>query len=352
GSLPNPLPAGSSDTVVIPLNNKTLTNRLRMQVHAHTPGGTVLTTSDKDITVDMDLSNPFAISAGTAIIPAIDKNFASAASLASAHLIESATLESGTLSLTLGNTSLISASLTVNLPDLKSAGAPLSVVRTVAPNSTQVVALDLTGYTLEPSDLTLPQSLDIIVLGHVDSSGGSYVNFSANDSLSARATVSNLAFSGIRGVFDSITTTFAPVVQSISVPNGFDSAQLTAATLTLEIDNGSALDGSLDLLVQGNNGQTLALSGAVAPGSSGSPITTAITESNLSAFLNPIPSSITVTGTAVFGDGVTTTDITKNDYIKARVSISSPLEVVFNGSTVTVDPESSEIDTADIGLIT
>lgn len=343
---------GATDTITIPVAGKTITNRLRMQVHVHSPGGVVLSTSGLSIVSDMSLSDPFTVIAGSARIPAIDKNLTQTVALGASDLIYDATLSSGSLDLILRSSTSLTADLTITLPDFTLAGVPLSVNRTLAGAGFSAVNVDLAGYQFAPSDSSAPQEIEIQVIGHIDSSGGAFATFNGDDSLQADASLTGLAFSTVRGVFDSVATTFAPVVQSIAVPNGFDSAQFTAAVLTLEIDNGSELAGSLNVTLDGSNGKTLSLSGSVDPGAAGAPITTSIIENNMSDFLNPIPSSITVSGDVIFGDGVSIVDVTANDFVKARVKIESPLEVLFNGSTLELDPETSAIDTAEYAIIT
>ncbi len=346
------LPIGGRDTLSIPLSGKTVGNRFRMQVHAHTPGGTVLSTAGKSIRLEMAISDPLVIQSGSAIIPEITKTFSQKSGINTPHVIYNATLESGVLGLSLTNGSGLAVDIVVTIPDLQIGGNPLTVTDTLAGNSSDVINLDISGYSLIPTDLVTPQDLDIQIVAHIPSSSPNVATVNSTDSLIANATLSNIAFSSIQGIFSAISTSFTPITETIAVPNGFDSAQLTAATLALDIANASELGGTLNVDVLGSNGKSINISGAIAPGLASAPVTTTITNSALSDFLNPIPASYTVSGSVTFGDGVTVTDITKNDYVTSRVTISSPLEVVFNGSTVQLDIESSTVDTSSIDIIT
>ncbi len=346
------LPIGARDTLIIPLDGKTVGNRFRMQVHAHTPGGTILSLSGKNIMLEMSISDPLILESGTAIIPEITKNFSQKSGISSPHVIRNATLESGLLSLTLNNGTALSVDMTLSIPDLLLAGVPLTIVDTLPGNTSRIINLDVSGYSLIPTDIIAPQDIDIQIVAHVPPSAPNAVTVNSTDSLTATASLSNVAFSSVQGVFNAITTSFAPISASIAVPNGFDSAQFTAATLALDIDNASGLSGSLNVSVLGSNGKSITISGPIAAGSATTPVTTTITNSNLSDFLNPIPSSYTVSGSVSFGDGVTITDITKSDYVTSHVTISSPLEVAFNGSSVQLDVQSSSVDTSSIDIIT
>jgi hypothetical protein len=135
-----------------------------------------------------------------------------------------------------------------------------------------------------------------------------------------------------------------PVDQSITVPQGFDSVQLAAATLSLDITSAVDLPGSLTVQVQGNNGKTLSLTGTVARGSVGNPTLTVIADTSVADFLWPLPSSISVTGTASFGDNVTAGTLTTSDFVHARIRINAPLELILHQSTVRPDLSKESLD--------
>jgi hypothetical protein len=99
-------------------------------------------------------------------------------------------------------------------------------------------------------------------------------------------------------------------------------------------------------------GQSKTLSGFISPGTPESPVTTIITDSNVTAFMDPIPEQLTVNGTATFGDGVTSGSVNTDDYVTATVIISSPLEMVIGETTFDGDWESTEIDQNDIHKLT
>lgn len=352
GSLLGGLPMGVTDTIQIPLSGKTVGNRFRLQVHGHTVPGVLLSTSGKSITAEMVFPVPLQVLSGTAIIAETNISFSQTADIVSGNIIHSATLQSGTLTLNLSNGTLLAMDLTLTVPELTSGGTPLTIVQALGGNSNVLLEVNISGYVLQPSDLVAPQSIDLNINGRIPSSSPNLVTINSADSISATVSLTGLTFATISGVFDSVTTTFSPISVDIGAPDGFDSAQFTAATLTLEIENGSGLSGALSLDVQGSNGKSLLINGVVAAGSQSSPITSYITDTNLADFLNPIPASIAVSGSVTFGDGVTVTEVTGLDFLKARIRIESPLEVRFNNSVVELDPQATSVDTADITIIT
>lgn len=351
-SIPGGIPSGTTDTVIIPLSDQTITNRFRMQVHGHTPGGVVLSTADKDFTLTMGLTDPLQVTSGTIQIPEITKNFSQSSLVSAVHLIQSATLESGQFSLSMSNSTTLPVQINLVAPDLLSSGVPLSVIDTLPANSSKVVNFDLTGYTFLPTDQTLPQQIDFNVTAHIDSTGPGYATFNSIDSISASVILNSVVFSSVVGIFDTASTAFVATAQALDIPNGFDSAQFTSATLTIEIDNGTELPGSVTLSILADNGAILNIGGAILPGSPSAPITSSFTETDLANFLNPIPGSITVSGAVTMGDGVTSASISNSDFVRARVRIESPLEVFFDSTSVELDIQSSSIDTADIRIIT
>ena len=104
--------------------------------------------------------------------------------------------------------------------------------------------------------------------------------------------------------------------------------------------------------LSGDNGQTLNLTGAISAGTYGSPVLTVIEETDLASFLNPIPGNITVSGTASFGDGITSGTVTSNDFVFSRVAIESPLEIIIGESSFEGDITEQEIDQTDMESIT
>ncbi len=132
--------------------------------------------------------------------------------------------------------------------------------------------------------------------------------------------------------------------EEIDLPQGLDAAHLPAASLSLEILNGVSLPGDLDIQITGDGGQNLDLSGKVEAGTPSHPNKTSITENDLTQFLNPVPSEITVTGEVGFGDGVTSTTITQEDFVVGKMIISSPLELILDSTQIKMDQAEDSLD--------
>jgi hypothetical protein len=345
------IPNGSTDSVALDLGGRTVSNHFGLVILCHTPGGSPWSLDDKQIAASITFGDGIIISAAEAKIPQITKDLSETVELASEHTIISADLASGNLQLVIENRSNLVAELDLTFPDFTLAGDPLAVNRTVQPAGTEFIDIDLSGYTFEPNDQVRPQEIAVNVSAVINDTARMVV-VDEDDEISVRTSLSNLNFAALTGIIDSTETNIDNEQVELDLPKGFDSLQLVSAVLTVEIENGVGLSGSLDLDINGDGGQYLHLTGNIIPGSCTDPVISTIIDSNLSSFLNPPPGNITLSGSAFFGDGVSVGTITDNDFVVPRISITSPLEVVINQATFTGDTTSEEIDQDDIDIIT
>ena len=350
-SFPGGIAVGDHDSAYVDLSGKTASNTLQLQIHCHTLGGTVLTLADKSMASAASFA-PISVLEAEAIIPEIVKDLTTGIIIDDGNTIISADLESGTVALSLSNGTEFDANVDLILPDFNQAGVPLMRHLQVAGNSSDEVSIDLTGYSFEPLDMTHPQQVSCSILAVIDSTAPEMVIINASDNFHFAADISNLTFSSLTGILEPTEAAFDSVDLELDLPKGFDSLQLVNAELVLEIENTAELDGILDITVTGNNGQVVHYLEDIPAGSVAEPGYAVIVDTNLAEFLNPVPSQIIVDGAASFGDGVTTGTIHAEDYVTARVAISSPLEVVIGTTTFDGDLSSEEIDQDDIDLIT
>ncbi|RME19380.1 MAG: hypothetical protein D6800_14340 [Candidatus Zixiibacteriota bacterium] len=352
GSAAGGIASGNTALIPIPLFGRTLTNQLRATIDAHTNGGTVLSSSGKNLTTNVQFSGPLTVVSATAQVPPTSRSFSQVIALNETDPVYQATLADGELALTITNTSGLDADLQLTFPDLTKNGQPLVIQQTVTAKNTSYQTVNVTGYDLRPSDSTVPQQLWVQAEAVMPGSGANQVLVRATDKSTVNATLRRLSFASITGVFNNSSLSIPPTVQPVTVPNGFDSVQLVNAILTLEIENAVNLPGSLSVTVQGNNGKTLNFSGPVQPGSSGLPTITTFIDSAAADFLSPIPTSVTVSGSAGFGDGISPGTVTANDYVLARVNILSPLELVLGRTSVQTDVNRNQIDQSNIDIVT
>jgi len=353
-TMPAPgLANGDVDTMFIDLSGKTISDDLRMVIHCHTPGADPsFTLTDKYLETGVS-SDSLVVTSAVTQVPAMSRSFQEVVEMSDSNTIISAELASGTVALQIENTTELDADFDITLHDFTIGGAPLVITRTVAANSTGNVNVDLAGYTFAPLDTIAPQTLAIDINADIDSTAPSLVTVSESDSLLINAGISGLSFSSMTGIIQPTSVDFDPVVMDIELPQGFDSLQLVGAVMNLYVENGVNFPGTLNLTVAGNNGESVVLSGAIAAGSAGSPVLSTVQSGSLDAFLNPMPTQITVSGSGEFGDGTTSGTVTPNDFVFSRVEISSPLSLIIPDSTsLESDIEQEEIDQEDIDLVT
>jgi len=350
-----PIPTGSSGTVPLSLDGKTVSNTLKIEATCFTGGGPFPETSGLELTSILDFPTQLSVSAAYDVtVPALTRDFSTAVALqqgAETDIIHNAALDGGNLQLSIVNNSQLDASVTVSLPDLKQSSLPFTNLCDIGPGIDTVLNIDIAGYSLEPTDVSLPQLIDIDVSA-VANDTGLPIDVHATDSFQVSAQINSLSFSSVTGIFSNNETTIDPVSQEIEVPKGFDQIELANAVLTIAIENAVGLPGYLDISLVGDNGKTLNIADSIAPGSGGSAVLTTIIDSTVADFLSPVPSNIDISGVASFGDGISTGTITASDYIYAELNFIAPLEMVINETQIETDIEFEEIEQDDIDAVT
>ncbi len=342
---------GESDSLLFDLGGKTISNSFAASTICQTNGGTITSPDGKQFEFAIHFPTDLSVTAATAEVPALSRDFGDAVSLQESDIITGALLNGGQIALTVTNNSALDATLDISIPDLKLGGVPLTLSQPISAFGSEVVNIGLAGYQLAPADVTLPQQLPVNISAVVPGSGSNQVTVNSSNNFSVQASLSGLSFSSVTGVFTGTSMTIAPIVQAIDVPTGFDSVQLVNAILTIEIENSVGLPGDLNVTLNGNNGKTLNIAGTVDARILATAATTIITEPDIADFLSPIPSQVTITGSASFGAGTSGT-IRDGDYITGTVRIDSPVEMIIPETPIDTDIESETIEQDDIDKIT
>ncbi len=348
----NVIPSGASATIPIDLSGRTISNRFRIEAHCHTTGGFVTQVSTRGISTELDFVGNVTVTSATAQIPAFSRSFSDQVNLLESDRIDSASIASGNLLLSITNVTNLPVNLTVTLPDIQQGGQPLSLTPNVLPQQTANLNIDLTGYEVVPLDVAIPQTLTIDAIAGISATAPNHVSISQSDSFFVSATLAGLTFNAVSGFFDSVQASFNGITQIIDVPTGFDSVHMTSAFLTLQVTNSLELPGDLDIQIAGNNGKNLNLAGLISAGSALSSATSTIVEPAAGDFLSPVPSQIDVSGSVIFANGGYQGRIEANDFISASVTLLSPLEMIIDPSQVETDIERKAVDQGDVAVIT
>lgn len=345
------IPSGTSATIPIDFSGITISNRFRAEAHCHTPGGFLTQASTRGVSTELEFPGGLTVVSANSQIPAISKNFSAQANLAESDRIDTAVIASGNLQLSITNISNLNSTVTISIPDLMQGGQSLTLNPNVLANQNAVININLSGYEIVPTDATVPQSLTISAIADIPASAPNLVSVSQSDSFHVTATIQNLTFSSVSGFFDSVVASFNGINQSIDVPTGFDSIQMTSAILTLDVTNSINLPGDLSIQVSGDNGKNLNLAGAILASGGLASAVSSIVEPSAGNFLSPIPSLMNISGSVVFANGGYLGKIEANDFICATVTMISPLEIIIDSSQVQTDVEKKSINQSDISAI-
>ncbi|MFH1687146.1 MAG: hypothetical protein ABIE70_06435 [bacterium] len=352
GTITNGLIAGATDTVLLPLAGKTLSNQLQMRVTCHTPGGLVTNPAGLSLTTGLAFANDLMVSSAVAQIPDVDPIYfgqPAGLSLESGESIAAANLSTGNLSLTLTNNGCLGSDITITIPQLQYGGQMFEVDTAIGANSSLELTFDLTDYLMVPQQ----DSLYVWVSADILSSGQALVSFEASDDFLVAADLTSLTFSSVTGAFASVEAPLEEMHQELELPAGFSDLGLRTAILTIEVDNGVDLPGSLNITLLGNNTRVLNIVGGIAASGLAASARSTITTSDVADFLNPVPEEIDISGSIAFGDGGYEGTIDAADFITARVRIEAPLDLVIDSAVIDdIDIEKEEINQQDIDLIT
>ena len=331
---PEGLGDGAVDTQEVDLSGKTVSNRVSYAIQAHTPGGTILSLSGKYLKLAFSFCDSLFVREALAQIPEIHLEEAETFEIPTDDLVQRALIKTGSLTLDISNHTNLSSDLEIRAPAFSDQGVPLSVNKFVLPGDQVSVEIPLEGY------LFLPESgreLSVHLEAVTEGTGTEKVWVFWSDSISVEARLSQLYFREVTEIVQPTLVEITTIQKEIDLPQGFDAAHLPAASLSLEIVNGVSLPGDLNLQIKGDAGQNLTLSAQVEAGTPSDPSRSTIIESDLTQFLNPIPSQITVDGDVGFGDGVTSATITQEDFVVGKIIISSPLELILDSTQIRID---------------
>lgn len=354
GYFATPLDHNDVDSMTISLAGKTFSDSLRISVSGHSDPGSlvILSPAGKRITTVVSFPDGLQVASAQAAIPVLDDLPFServGLDLQSGETIDIANLAQGNLDIAVTNNTPITTDLTISLPNLQLSGVPLVITRQVTAGETAYINAALAGYDLIPAN----DSIDIDIVAALPGSGGSMVLIRQTDSLSVSASMSNLGFGYVTGLFANSSADFDGIHEELDIPEGFDNISLVTAILTLEVQNGVDLPGHLDVLISGSNGKTLNIVGDIEPRGSDAVRLSTIVNDEVADFLSPLPEEVDISGTVTFGDGSYHGTIRQDDFVFATVRIYAPLEVRVNNAEITdLDIEVETIDQDDIDAIT
>jgi hypothetical protein len=340
----NVVPGGIQDndsvTQKLTLTDKTFSNQLAIQVNAHTPGGFLSSLEDKYLSVDFSIDSLTVIE-GRAQVPRVDLTAEDEIMLPSHHVIDSARIRTGCLSVDLFNGTNLPADMAIDFPGLVKDDRTLEAKRTLPAGGHSSLELSLQGYSFEPLSGNF---LVVRIKVQTTDSGDQLIFFSSSDSVTAAAILSEVAFSQIAGVIEPTAVDIGEIQRDIDLPAGFENVRLRGASLNLDIHNGVNFPANLSVTLQGEKGQRLELSGEIEAATPWATAVTTIQEDDLDPLLDPVPQQLTVTGEVICGDGASSGAVNEEDFLFGKLEVASPLELILDSCEVQIDQNSHTVN--------
>jgi hypothetical protein len=339
------LPNGETVNDSLSLAGKTIHNQFSLVMEGHSPGGD-LGPGDQSLQIAVSFSDSFTVSQAEAKIPEFTKIHSEQVTSDDSSVIATAVIESGQLSLAIENQTNLEAEVYLSCPNILYHGDSLLVTRFLSPHESAQVYSSLGGYQIQPSGEEFPQSIVVNLRAEVPGSGEEKRLFDQNDSVAVSFDISDCTFSEVNGRLKPTVVESDPQTEQLDLPEGLEDMHLTAAELHLTFHNGAAFPADLNLVISGDNGKQLDLSGRIQARTAPQvPRTTTIVkgEEEVSDFLNPFPEEITVTGQAIFNPDYAEGYLTSEDFIYGEIEIRSPLAFAIL-DTAEMEMDIEEVD--------
>ena len=234
--------------------------------------------------------------------------------------VTSAEIRRGGLTLSVRNDIPIIVGVTLTLDDFQNdAGERLEIrVADLQPFETKTQRVSLDDFTFLPSN---PLQLRVIYSAETDSTND-FREIASDAKIVVEAQTEDLFFGEVQGILNNLTLEIDPVTQTLNVPEGLDNLGIATTSVEAWITSGVGFGSTIELLVEGTNNSGESLSFTLArdfePGDPDAPkvITVAPASDTLTAFLNLLPTTITVTPSVKVGDGESTERIAPDHWVQ------------------------------------
>lgn len=230
-------------------------------------------------------------------------------------------------------------------------GHPLTEIFDLAPHAQASRAVAFGGRLVRAPDDTPLHALTAEIQVTSPGSGGEAVHLDAVAGLHASIAAGSISFHSVTGTVPSLDYAFDPLDEAIDLPEELDGLSLTAATLTLELENTSGVAANAHFALTGTSAagapRGLDVEQPIAAAAGDRAAVTVITldqtNSTIIDFLNNLPTRITLTG-GVTTDAGTIGTVRANDRAVVRWRIVAPVEVVVHDSYLYGDPQALDLD--------
>lgn len=366
-TLPFPdVPPGSTDSTIADLAGMTLTNRLVARASGGSPGsGAEPEFIDAGVGVEVEVTlTDLTATAATADLPATEIMMAETAEIPGGIVVTEAEICHGSIHLHLANDLPVTLVGTLSVEEFRDpAGSRFTTTVNLPAGGESVEEIGLEGYTLEPvaPEAGHPQLLNVAAEVTTEETAGP-VTVTALDGISVDVGVDTLAFSRVSGILDSTTFEVEPSAVELDFPDDLESISLEEAVLTLQLTSTIPVPMSLSLeaLGESEDGKTISIPiEADLLGGQGAPAytTTVVLDQENSLIvdlLNHLPRTISLSGEARIGDGITEGEVSQEDYVEGTYEFEVPFYLAIEEQTVETElteveilPEEGDVDGGD-----
>ncbi len=336
------------ETQSIDLSGQTISNSLAMDFQGYTAGGVLLYAGPQSLDADMSFPSTITVVASRAEIPEIIKSQSRLTAIGDSTNITTSSISAGSAQFDISNGTELPLTIDITSANFTLGGSPMLINQLVSGNSAVQVIVDLAGYQFSPVDSPSTQYIDIEFTATVPASAPTQYTVAAGDSIGIGVNVADITFQSITGRVKPTAIVVDPIQQNLDIPQGLDQAMLTQAELNLNLYNNSTADSDVDLIIIGG-GKSIDIAGRIAgkssPGASPRLTTLEVSSQELSDFLNPPPSDISISGSAVLNPDYAVVTITADDNFYGEVQIYSPIALaIYDSVSIETDISETEID--------
>ncbi len=351
---PAPIAAGAAATASADLAGIALPDSVGVRLAGGSPGSADPVTIDADARLRLSAGlRDLRLAGATALVGPQAFTAAATVALPDSVRVVAAEIAEGTLALTLENDLAIPCVADLTFPEIEGIdGRPLATSLSLPAHGSGARALALAGARLVAPGATPLAALRCEATVTSAGSGGLPVTLDAADALRATLAPSRLRFGAVTGIIPERRFAIAPITERLDLPDELSGVSLTSASLTLTVDSTVDLPARLSATLTGRSaaGATATvevlrdLPAASQPDAAGGEIVLDGDNSDIVAFLNNLPTEITLTGmVTVGGDGVVGT-VRPGDRAVIGWRLDAPLRVVVQGAVVRGDPRALALD--------
>ncbi|HWO58296.1 MAG TPA: hypothetical protein VNN55_12090 [bacterium] len=344
---PDPIAPGQTASRTVTLAGLSVGNDWDFTLEVHTPGGTILSAADKYLRLSASLPNGVRAVYARGIVAPSASEQSDSLRLSDTHLLSSAELAAGQLTLSWRNHTPLPVTVAWSSPELLRDGVPLSGLINFAPGAehTQIIDLSGTVYTGGATRSYAAVNLTVQTTG----SDGQIIEVSDADQVEFALAASEWTLASASGQI--APTEFATGTQSAGFEweDGLDAAGLDGWEAYLRIESSLPLAAQFNGTVTSNTGLVLPFAGTVPARVGNQPTVTRLPLVHGAIPLWPLPGQVACAGTVTLGGETADITITAADFIRAGVEFAAPAHLYVDDVQLDLEPTAIDLTSDDYG---